>query len=74
MQALPHTEQLAAQIRNAAWMVRHYRRPHAGATRAQAIQRLGLTVRAAFNKTEDFEPLLIAVVEGLRPEEYRAPF
>jgi len=33
--------------------------------RRQAIQLLGLTVREALNKANDFEPILIALVDGL---------
>jgi len=60
-------------IRNACFMVRHYPRPAQRARRAQAILRLGLTVRAAFNSTDDFEPLLAALLDGLRPNDER-PF
>lgn len=65
------TEGHVAAILNAGWMVRHYAR---GARlsiqrtqRQQAIQKLGLLVRAAFTESDDFEPLLAAVVDGLRP-------
>lgn len=61
----------ADEIRHAAWMVRHYWRNRT--QRAQAIQRLGLTVREAFNSSDDFETLLVAVVDGLRPTDDR-PF
>jgi hypothetical protein len=64
---------LAAAILNAAYMVRHYRRPCARAQRAAAVRALGLTVRDAFNQSEDFEPLLAAVCDGLRPHDER-PF
>jgi hypothetical protein len=50
-------------------MVRHYPRPTQRLQRAQAVQRMGLTVRAAFNASDDFELLLIAIVEGLVPLE-----
>lgn len=71
MEALPDAARHAAAIRNACWMVRHYARPLARVReqRAQAIWRLGLTVREAFNSTEEFEPLLCALVEGLRPHD-----
>jgi hypothetical protein len=29
---------------------------------------MGLTVREAFNRSDDFEPLLAAVVDGLRDD------
>lgn len=61
-----------ASILNAAWMVRHYvrggRMSLQRAQRQQAIQKLGLAVREAFTVSDDFEPLLAAVVDGLRPQ------
>ena len=78
MRALDTDEHLAAAIRNAAWMVRHYRR---GARtrmqreeRAQAIHELGLRVREAFNQSNHFELLLVAIVDGLRPLPDEPPF
>ena len=50
-------------------MVRHYPRPIQKLQREQAIQRMGLAVRHAFNASEDFEALLTAIVDGLRPRE-----
>lgn len=73
----PDTGRLVADILNAAWMVRHYQRGGrtgiARSQRRQAILKLGLTVREAFNTSEDYETLLAAVVDGLRPVE-RPPF
>lgn len=74
------TGSLVAAILNAAWMVRHHARggrvtrgsPMA-AKRDEAIRQLGVTVRDAFNQCEDFEPLLAAVCDGLRPHDER-PF
>lgn len=60
-----------AAIRNAAYLVRHYRHGR-GELRAQAIRSLGLTVRAAFNASDDFEPLLAAILD-LKPHDER-PF
>lgn len=69
----PDTGQLVAAILNAAWMVRHYARGGRSAIqrtrRAQAIQKMGLTVREAFDSSDDFETLLGAVVDGLRPRD-----
>lgn len=69
----PDTGQLVARILNDAWMVRHYARGgRTGieqARREQAIQKLGLTVRDAFNVSEDYQSLLAAVVDGLRPRD-----
>jgi hypothetical protein len=69
----PDTGRLVASILNSAWMVRHYER---GARleilrkeRARAIQQMGLAVREAFDHSEDFEPLLLAVLDGLNPRE-----
>jgi hypothetical protein len=72
----PDTATLVAAILNAGWMVRHYglqRNRTDRARRAQAIQSMGLTVRDAFNRSDDFEALLGAVVDGLRPRDER-PF
>ena len=37
--------------------------------RAKAIVALGAVVRDAFNKSQDYESLLEAVVDGLRPND-----
>jgi hypothetical protein len=58
-----------AAICNAAWWVRWLCRPHQRARRAQAILELGLVVRAAFNATNDFEPLLCAIARTMPPED-----
>ena len=72
----PDTSHLVAAILNDWWMVRHYARGarmHASSAialqRRQAIQKLGLTVRQAFNSSDDFEPLLAAVVSGGAPKD-----
>jgi len=68
----PETGDLVAAILNDGWMVRHYalqRTPSQRLRRAQAIQKMGVTVRAAFSQSDDFEALLGAVVEGLRPRD-----
>lgn len=69
----PDAAQLVARIYNAAWLVRHYARGGRTAIqkkeRAQAIHDLGLAVRESFNSTEDFEPLLIAVFDGLSQKD-----
>lgn len=74
------TEHHIAAILNAAWMVRHYARgarvsqaSPMRAQRARAIHELGLVVRRAFAGSDDFEPLLGAVVDGLRPQDQQ-PF
>jgi hypothetical protein len=78
MDVLAQSESLAAEIRNSAWMVRHYQR---GARlsiqrreRARAIRKMGLSVRHAFAASDDFEPLLVAVVDGLRPRPEETHF
>ena len=65
----PDTTGLVAGILNSAWMVRHYARRRVDLRRTQAIQHLGLVVRDAFNSSDDFEALLSAVVDGLRPKD-----
>ncbi len=70
----PAVERWCAEIRNGAYMVRAARRPAQRLQRAQAIIRLGATVRAAFAACADHEKLLAAIVEGLRPDDYRPPF
>ena len=69
----PHTEVQVAAILNAAWMVRHYARGGRSAIqraeRQYAIKHLGLVVRDAFSFSDDFEPLLAAVADGLRPKD-----
>lgn len=69
----PDSPQLVAAILNAAWMVRHYARGGRSSIqrneRIKAIQHLGLVVRDAFSKSDDFEALLAAVVDGLRPRD-----
>lgn len=76
----PDSTGKVAAILNAAWMVRHYAR---GATqrnsklaelRARAIRELGLVVRDALNQSEDYEALLAALVDGLRPRDEAPPF
>lgn len=78
MNALDADQQWVAAILNAAWQVRHYRRGGytkiQRAERQQAIQKLGLTVREAFNRSENFEPLLVAVFHGLSPRDDTPPF
>lgn len=64
------TEVFVSEILNCGWWVRHYRRGARASfqklERDQAIQRLGLTVREAFNESEDFEALLTAVLDALQ--------
>lgn len=62
-----------AAILNAAYLVRMYCRPIQRHQRAGAIRSLGLECRDAFNASEDFEPLLAAICDGLRPRDER-PF
>lgn len=66
------TVQHVSAILNACWLVRHYARGGRSeihkAQRTQAITSLGKIVRAAFNGSQDYEALLSAVVDGLRPK------
>lgn len=57
--------QCCAEIFNAAWWIRHYCRPAKRVERQAAVLDLGLAVRQAFAATEDFEPLLRALADGL---------
>ena len=69
-------DQHIAGILNASFLVRHYALQRNNAQRLmrnQAIRRLGLEIRQAFSQTEDFEPLLAAIVDGLNPKDYH-PF
>ena len=68
----PDTGHLVAAIYNAGYMVRHNRRggrvtlqSPLAAKRREAIDQLGLVVRDAFTASEDFEPLLVALVDAL---------
>ncbi len=67
------TAALVAAILNAGYMVRFYARPVQREQRREAILALGLAVREAFNASEDFETLLAAVADALRPRDER-PF
>lgn len=62
------TPEWISEIRNAAWHVRQIRTVNR-LRRDQAILRLGVTVRAALAESEDYESILGAIVEGLRPLE-----
>jgi hypothetical protein len=74
----PDTGQLVAAILNSAWMVRHYERGGRstilGRQRQRAIRTMGITVRDAFSHSEDFEPLLLAVLDGLAPKDEHPRF
>ncbi len=59
------TAALVAELYNAAYLVRQYQRGRSSVQRAQAVQRMGLAVRHAFNSSDDFAPLLRAVADGL---------
>jgi hypothetical protein len=69
----PDTSGLVASILNSAWLVRHYARGGRSTIhrtqRQDAIKQLGLAVRYAFSASDDFEALLAAVVDGLRPRD-----
>jgi len=69
----PDTAPYVAAILNDWWMVRHYARGGRSSIgrlqRQQAIQKLGLTVRDAFNRSDDFEALLAAVADGAHPKD-----
>jgi len=70
----PDTGVLCDQMRNDGYMVRHYSRNRL--RREQAILKLWLTAREAFNKSteaEDREAVLTALLDALRPHDDR-PF
>lgn len=56
---------LVSTIYNDCYMVRHYERNKL--RRHQAIQKLGATLQFAFSQTDEYEPLIQALLEGLRP-------
>ncbi|HYS76879.1 MAG TPA: hypothetical protein VEM38_12370 [Burkholderiales bacterium] len=55
-----------AAIYNAAWPVRALCRPHQHERRARAWRDLGLTARAAFNASDQFTPILLAIAHALK--------
>lgn len=69
----PDSAELVARIYNAAWMVRHNARGGRSSIqrpeRQAAIRELGMVVRQVFNATDDFEPLLVALFDGLHPRD-----
>lgn len=58
-------EAAIAELYHGAWWIRNYGRPGKKVERAVSIRALGLAARQAFNETEDFEPLLRALADGL---------
>jgi len=67
-----HRDPLAAHLSaicSAAWWVRWWCRPHQREQRERAIRELGLAARAAFNATEDFEPVLCAIARTMPGEK-----
>lgn len=58
---------LRAEIKNSAWLVRYYKRNRL--RRAQAILRLGLAIREAFNSSDEFEVLILEILDGVSPED-----
>ena len=70
----PETADLIAAILNDGYMVRSYWRGgrvsgRSKELRRQAILKLGLTIRAAFNISDDFEALIAAVADAVRPRD-----
>lgn len=68
----PDTGELVSAILNAGWMVRHYSRGRSGLgkmRRDQAIIAMGEAVRNAFSTSTDYESLLAAIADALRPKE-----
>lgn len=67
----PDTGHHVTAIYNACYLVRHYARGGRSTLqreqRTEAIRRLALALREALEKSNDPEPILAAVVDGLRP-------
>ena len=64
----PDLGDLVIAIYNDCWPIRYYaeqRTAYARLRRAQAIKKLGLTLRHAFNTCDEFEALLGALIDGL---------
>ena len=78
MQRNSKVEVFVAEIRNAGWWVRHYRRARrsriGSPERGKAIYDLGIVLRRAFRECDDFEALLTALYDGLTVEDYEPPF
>ena len=66
--APPDQGQLLSSIYNACWWLRQTRGRKTMA-RDQAILALGLACRSAFQATDDFEPILTALLDGLSPRD-----
>ena len=60
------TAQHVAAIYNAAWPVRQLCRPHQLEQRSRAWRHMGLAARAAFNASDQFAPLLLAIANALK--------
>lgn len=72
----PDTKRLADAILREWWMVRYYgprRTAKMRLKRDQAILKLGLTIRYAFNSSDDFETLIAAILDGGHPKDEK-PF
>ena len=72
----PDTGALVADLYNRGYIVRANARggrwsqeSAMAERRREAIRQLGLRVRHAFNVSEDFEPLLTALVDSLAPRD-----
>lgn len=78
MDALRDAEFYRQKIYNDGWWVRRYGRGARSSLqrteRAQAIRRLGLTVREAFAACDDFETLLLALFDCLNHKDEPPPF
>lgn len=69
----PDTADLVAAILQDGYMVRNYWRGAKSSIgriqRQQAILKMGMTIREAFNRSNDFEALIAAVADGVRPKD-----
>ena len=62
-------QQLLDEIRHACWWVRHYRGCRNPLRLSQAVMKLGLSVRDALNKSDNYQAILAAVYIGLSPKD-----
>ena len=73
---MPELGELLSQLNNDCYMVRHYHGQRTAARRLrrhQAIQKLVATLMFTFEHTDDYEAVIGAVLDGLRPRD-RPPF
>lgn len=75
----PDTAELLGRIANACWWVRYHtrnarRKWQTDKQRLEAIAQLALILAHGLAVTTDYEAILAALVEGLRPRDVDPPF